>query len=110
MAAGPSFLMRLLEPLHPPLAMTDPATILGILQFVGAAAMAVRSAIDKAIELEHEERQALKELRKGVESLRSDTMVYKVLLDTMEDDTSVNGRSAYTRFFQRYVLDLRSTS
>jgi hypothetical protein len=85
-------------------AMADPATILGILQFVGAAAMAVCSAIDKALELEHEERQALKELRKGVESLRSDTMVYKVLLNAMEERYDVNGRSPYTRFIQRYVM------
>ena len=81
--------------------------ILRILQVVRAAAMAVCSAIDKTPELEHE---ALKELRKGVESLKSDTRVYKVLLNAMEDDMNVNGRSAYTRFIQRYVLGLRSTS
>ena len=90
--------------------MADPATILGILQFVGAAAMAVCRAIDKAVALEHDERQALKELRKGVESLRSDTIVYKILMNAMEDDTDANGRSPYTQFIKRYVLGLRSTS
>src|SRR5258706_9523492 len=90
--------------------MADPATILAILQFVGVAAMAVCEAIDKAIELEHEERYALKELRKGVESLKSDTLVYKVLLNAMENDTDLNGRSPYTRFIQRYVMGLRSSS
>ena len=83
--------------------MADPASILGILQFVGAAAMAVCSAIDKAVALEQEERQALKDLRKGVEDLRSDTMVYKVLLNAMEDDKDANGRSPYTHFIKRYV-------
>jgi hypothetical protein len=90
--------------------MADPGTILAILQFVGAAAMAVCEAIDKALELEHDERHALKELREGVESLRSDTRVYKVLMTTMEDDTDLNGRSAYARFIQRYVTGMRSSS
>ena len=87
--------------------MADPATILAILRFVGGAAFAVCEAIDKAIELEYEERQALKELRWGVESLRSDIMVYKVLLSAMENDT--NGRSIYKRFIQLYVLGLHSS-
>jgi len=90
--------------------MADPTIILGILQFVGAAAMAVCDAIDKALEFEHDERQALRELRLGVESLKSDTTVYKILLNAMKDDVDVNGRSPYTRFIQRYVMGLRSTS
>ena len=91
--------------------MADPASsILGILQFVGTAAMAVCAAIDVALELEQDEKQALKELRKGVESLRSDTMVYRVLLNAMEDDVDANGRSPYTRFIQRYVMRLWSPS
>ena len=84
--------------------MADPSTILAILQFVGAAAMAVCTAIDKAIELEHEERHALKDLRNGVESLKSDTLVYKVLLNVMEDDAALSGHSPYTRFIQRCVV------
>ena len=84
----------------------DPATILAILQFVGAATMLVCEAIDKAIELDHEERQALKDLRKGVENLKSDTMVYKILVNAIETDTGLNGRSPYTRFTQRYVTRL----
>ena len=83
--------------------------VLAILDFVDAAAIAVCGVIDKALELEleHEARQALKELRKGVESLKSDTMVYKVLLNAMEDDTDL---SPYTRFIQRYVMQLCSNS
>jgi len=84
--------------------MADPSTILAILHFVGTAAMAVCQAVDKAIELEHEEKQALKELRKGVESLKSDTLVYKVLLNAMESDTDLDKRSPYARFIQRYVI------
>ena len=90
--------------------MTNLGTILGILQFVRATAIAVCSTIDKAIELEHEERQALKELGKAVESLKSDTVVYQVLLNAILGDTDVNGRCAYTCFIQLYVLGLRSTS
>ena len=70
--------------------------------------MAVCEAVDKAIELEHEERQALKDLRKGVECLKSDTLVYKVLLNTMENDTDPSGRLPYTRFIQGYVMVLLS--
>jgi hypothetical protein len=90
--------------------MSDPATILGILQFVGAAAMRVCQVIDKALEVEREERQALKNLRRRVKRLKSDTIVYKLLLNSMENDTDLNGRSPYTRFIQRYAPRLRSTS
>jgi len=90
--------------------MADPSTILAILQLVGTAAMAVCQAADKAIELEHEEKQALKELRKGVEGLKSDTLVYKVLLNAMNSDTDLDKRSPYARFIQRYVMGLRSSS
>jgi len=93
-----------------PTSHSDPGVLLAILQFVGTAAMAVCQALDKAIELEHEEKQALKELRKGVESLKSDTLVYKVLLNAMESDTDFEGRSPYPRFIQRCVMGLRSSS
>ena len=90
----------------------DPATVLAILQFVGTAATGVCKAVDKAIELEleHEEKQALKELRKGAEGLKSDTLVYKVLLNAMETDTDLDKRSPYARFIQRYVMGLCSQS
>ena len=84
--------------------------ILAILQFVGVSALEVCEVIDKAIELEHEERHALQGLRKGVTSLKSDTLVYKVLLNAVENDTDLSGGSPYTRFIQRYVMGLRSSS
>ena len=83
--------------------MPEPATILAILQTVGTAALAVCALIDKAIELEHEAQDALKEVRKGIDSLKSDTLVDKVLLSAMENDTDPSGRSPYTRFIQQYV-------
>jgi len=90
--------------------MADPSTILAILQFVDTAAMAVCQTVDKTIELKQEERQALKALRGGVEGIKSDTLVYKVLLNAMESDTGLDKRSPYARFIQRYVMGLRSSS
>ena len=78
--------------------------ILALLRLVGTAATVVCDEVDKALDLDHEVRQALKDLRKRVESLKSVTMVYKVLLSAMEKDTDLNGRSPYTRFIQRYVM------
>ena len=84
--------------------MANPSTILAILQFVGTAAMAVCDEIDNAIELEYEERHALTERRRAVDSVKSDTLVYKALMNDMENDTDLSGRSPYTRFIQRYVI------
>ena len=83
----------------------DPKTILAILRFVGTASIAVCKVIDETIELEHEERHALKDLREGIDSIKSDTLVYKVLMNAMENDTDLSGRSPYTRFIQRYVME-----
>ena len=83
--------------------------ILATLQFVGASALAVCEVIDKAIELEHKERHTLQGLRKGVAGLKSDTLVYKVLLNAVENDTDLSGGSPYARFIQRCVV-LRSSS
>ena len=44
----------------------------------------VCNEIDKALEPEHEERQALKVLRRGLENLKSDMMLYEVLLSPMK--------------------------
>ena len=90
--------------------MAHPSTILAILQFVGTAAVAVCQVVDKEVELEHEERQALKALREGVERLKSDILVSKVLLNAMESDANLEGCSPYARFIQRYVMGLRSSS
>ena len=94
--------------------MADPSTILAILQFVDVAAKVVCEAVDKAIDEvikhEHQERHALKELRSGVASLKSDTLVYGVLMDSMENDTDPSVRSPYTVFIQQYVIGLCTCS
>lgn len=93
-------------------AIMGPAAILAILQSVDAAATLVCNEIDKALELEleHEARRVLKELRKGVESLGLNTMVYKILLSAMEKDADLDDSSTYTRFIQQYVMELHSSS
>ena len=84
--------------------MANPTTILSILHSVGTVATAVCNEIDKAPDLDHEVRWALKDLRKGIESLKDDIRVYKVLLSAMENDT--NGSSIYQRFIHLYVIGL----
>ena len=90
--------------------MPELSTILTYLQFVDVAAIAVCDKIDKAIELEHEERHVLNELREAIYSLKSDTMVYRDLLNAMENDTDLSDRSPCMRFIQQYVMGLHSGS
>ena len=94
--------------------MPDPSTILPILQFVSVDAIAVCENIDKAIRLRHEERHVpiglYEDLCKEVDGLNTDTLDYKALLNSMENDTDLSGRSPYTRFIQRYVMRLQSSS
>ena len=76
--------------------------ILAILRSVDTAAALVCNEIDNVLEPEHEvpeheERQALEDLRKGVENLRSDIIVYDVLLKSIE-----------VHLMWRYVMWLRS--
>ena len=97
----------------PPLYSTShpgPEMILSILKFVRASAYAMCEVIDKAIELEHVERHALKELRKGIASLDSDTLAYEDLMKSMENDIDFSVRSPYLVFIQQYVMGLRSSS
>ena len=92
-------------------AIPNPAAILVLLRLVDAEVTSVCNEIDKALdlELEHAVGRALKKLRKGVESLKSDTMVYKVLLSAVEKDTDLKKSSPYAHFIQRYVMGLRSS-
>jgi len=64
--------------------MPSPPTRLATMQLVSAGATLVCNVINQALELEHEALRALKELRKEVGSLKSNTMVYKPLLSAME--------------------------
>ena len=83
--------------------ITDLTAILAILRSVDTAATLVCNEIDNALEPEHEERQALKDLRKGLENLKSDIMVYEVLLSPKEMDTPPG-------LGQQYVMGSRSSS
>jgi len=79
----------------------DPGSILALVKSIGEAARVVWDATDKAFELEREEQGALKDLRKAVESLKSDIVVYGILVTTMVNDTYPNGLEPLTLFIQR---------
>ena len=79
--------------------ITDPTAILTILRSVDTAATLVCNEIDNALEPEHEERQAPKDLRKWLGNLKSDIMLYEILLSPM----------AILSLRQQYVMGLRSS-
>ena len=81
-------------------ATVDPDDTLAILRTVDAAATLACNEVDNTIEPEHVDQQTLKDLRKGVENLKSDIMLYKVLL---EKDPNLN-------FIQEYVMGLHASS
>lgn len=83
--------------------MLDPQTILNHVQSVAVAARTVCHAIDRAHGFEHEEQQGLANLRQGVGSIKSDMMVYKVLITSMKNDTKPTGPSTFTLLINKYV-------
>ena len=83
--------------------MLDPGTILALVQGVGTAAKMACDAIDKVKALDHEVKNALQDLRQGIDGLKSNTMVYKVLITAMENDIKPNGRSVFETFIQKSV-------
>ena len=87
--------------------MLDPGIILALVQGVGAAAKMACDAIDKVKVLDQELKIALQDLRQGIDGLKSDTMVYKVLITAMHNDTNSNGRSVFGTFIQKYVWSAR---
>ena len=68
--------------------MVDPAAIRGIIRLIDAAATLVCNEIDKALELEHEARPALKDLRKEIENLKAGIMAFEVLMNTIRVDAA----------------------
>ena len=97
---------RYIPPLAPPPPRRNPTItdLVAILLVVDIATTLVCNEIDKAPKPEHEEeRQALKNLREGVENMKSDIMLYEVLLSPMARDTPLSLR-------QQYVMGLRSSS
>ena len=83
--------------------MLDPGMILALVQGVAAAAKMACDAIDKVKAPDHEVKNAMDDLRRGIDGLKSDTMVYKVLIAAMENDTNPNGRSVFETFIQKSV-------
>jgi len=81
--------------------MPDPQTALCRVQGVGEAAKTVCHAIDRAQGFGHEEQRCLANLRQGVGSIKSDMIVYKVLITSMKNDTKPNGLSTFTTFINR---------
>ena len=91
--------------------MLDLGMILSTLSSIYSAATTLCCAIDKALELEHgqhEQRQALKDLRKAVVSLKYDTTVFNTLLGAIGNNGNpeTSGCSPYMRFIQRWVTGL----
>ena len=86
----------------------DPGTILMILKGLAISTTTVYHATNRALELELEEQQALKDLSRAVEGVKSDTAVYETLMKAMANDThpDSNSGSPYTRFIQRWVMGL----
>lgn len=79
--------------------MADPEDILAILRAVDAAATLVYNEVDNTLKPDHVDGQALRDLRNAVENLKSDIMLYKLLLE--KDDQ--------LGFIQQYVMVLRSS-
>ena len=101
------------QPLPSPPTTSDianPGTILVILKGVAVATTTIYHAIDRALELEleHEGQQVLKNLRRVVEILKSDTAVYETLMKAMDNDTHPisSSDSPYTRLIQQWVTGL----
>ena len=83
--------------------MLDPQTIFDLVLCVGGAAKTVCNAIDKVQESEREAQHTLRDLRQAIESLKSDSVVYKVLIIAMQNDTKPNGQSTFVAFINKYV-------
>ena len=87
--------------------MLDPGTILNLMQGVGAAAKVACDAIDKVKGLDQVVKNVLQDLRQGIDALRSDMMVYKVLITDMQNDTNTNGPSVFATVIQKSVWSAR---
>ena len=70
--------------LAPPI--VDPAAVLAIIQPIDAAATLVCNEIDEALELEHEARTILKDLRKETENIKSGLMTVEFFLIAIKVD------------------------
>ena len=86
-------------------AMLEPETqetILSLVECVNSAAKRACHAIDEQ-DPHHEVKCALQKLRQAIQSVKSDTMMYKVLIAIMKDDPNSYGRPTFAIFISRYV-------
>ena len=89
--------------------MLDPGTILSLVQCVGSAAKMACDTIDDARGLDQEVKYALQDLRQRIQSLKSDTMMYRVLITAMQNDISPYGPSTFAIFIVKYVWSARAS-
>ena len=85
-----------------------PEKILNLVNCVDSAAKKACDAIDQQ-DPQDDAKDALQDLRQGIQSLKSDTMMYKVLIATMQNDTNPYGPSTFTIFVTTYVWSTRAT-
>ena len=85
-----------------------PETILTLVKCVDSAAKRACDAIDEQYP-HHEVEYALQDLRQGIQSLKSDTMMYKVFITTMQNDTNPDGPSTFAIFISKYVKSAWAT-
>ena len=80
-----------------------PETILSLVTCVDSAAEKACDAIDEAQGLHHEAKYPLQDLRQAIQHLKSDTIMYKVLLTSMKNDINPDGPSTFATFISMYV-------
>ena len=80
-----------------------PETILSLVQCVDSAAKRACDVIDE----QDPHHEVLQDLRQGIQRLKSDTMMYKVFIDTMKNDTNPNGPPTFAIFISTYVRSAR---
>ena len=88
--------------------MLDPETPETILSLVKCVDSAAKRACD-AIDEQGPHHEVLQDLRQGIQSLKSDTKMYKVLITTMKNDPNHYRSSAFEIFISTYVRSARVT-
>ena len=85
-----------------------PEKILSLVKSIDSAAKRACDAIDEQ-DPHREVKYALQDLRQRIQSLKSDTMMYKILITTMQNDTNPNGPSTFAIFISKYVKSAWAT-
>jgi hypothetical protein len=69
----------------------------------------VLDAVERAKQLEHDEKKAVEGLSQAVENIKSDTMVYKVLITAMLNDSRPDALTPTAIFLNKCVQRVRAT-